>query len=623
MEGKKHSFVEREFGGDDGLELLVDNFKYSARASNTLNTVAPFAYIRVIRGQKNTQCLFATQSRGALVSVWLCGLLVSALCAQAEIRIVQVDVAGRTNKYATNSTLHVSAPAKNVRFFFTESDSNGNPSVRLRYKLEGRDDAWRDLAQEHGMKVAFQFWDTGTQKERRVIGGEVYYLNGETPGWRGSAERSDFIRHSATALAPGRSASVKIVVISDGYSPAIGLVAIDAVYLRIEHPEEGGRVDQYDLNVTQGTDLNDPMGRPVNWIRQGAKSELAQLRIRPTPSPHPVLVVDDTSAKYFAAWVTDDQTRPMPVHPGDRLTLTWETAHSVGGCSPGEALYKELPPGNYRFRVAAAKANGELTDDEVSLPLRVFVPVYRHWGFWMILTALAGGGAVWIAHRVAQRRLKWRLAELERQNALEHERARIARDLHDDIGAGLTEIAMQSDWVRRDLSNGPTADTQRRIERVCASAIELTRSVDEIVWAVNPANDTLDRFANYLSQTTKQFLDAAGLRMRFDLPPAISSVPMAGKTRHCLFLAVREALNNAVKHARADLIRIELRVEDARLCIVIEDNGCGFAPAEAGPSGTHDGLENMRQRMEEIGGHFRLTSNPGKGTRAEFSAPLS
>ncbi|MEI6647853.1 MAG: histidine kinase [bacterium] len=522
----------------------------------------------------------------------------------------------------TNSTLRVSSPAKNVRFFFSEKTPDAQPTVRLRYKLEGHDDAWRDLTQEHGMKVAFQFWDSGTVKERRVIGGEVYYLNGETPGWRGTAERSDFISRSATSLAPGRSASVKIVFISDGYSPAIGLVAIDAVHLRIEHPEEDSRVDLYDLNVTQGTDLNDPMGRPVNWIRQGAKPELAQLQMRPDPVPHPILVLNDTSARYFAAWVTDAQLSLIPVHPGDKLTLTWQTAHSVGGCSPGEAVYKDLPPGNYRFRVSAAKANGELTGDDVSLPLRVFIPIYHHWGFWMVFTTLACGGVVWLGLRMAQRRLKWRLTELERQNVLEHERARIARDLHDDIGAGLTEIAMQSDWVRRDLANGPTADTHRRIERVCQSAIELTRSVDEIVWAVNPANDTLDRFANYLSQTTKQFLDAAGLRMRFDLPQEIAPTPMAGKTRHCLFLAVREALNNAVKHAHADLIKIELRLGATDLCIAVEDNGCGFLLAESSPSGTHEGLENMRLRMEEISGRFNLTSNLGKGTKAEFIVPL-
>jgi signal transduction histidine kinase len=181
---------------------------------------------------------------------------------------------------------------------------------------------------------------------------------------------------------------------------------------------------------------------------------------------------------------------------------------------------------------------------------------------------------------------------------------------------------MQSDWVRRDFTQGPTTETQRRIERVCQSAIELTRSVDEIVWAVNPANDTVERFANYLVQSTEQFLDAAGLRVRFYIPRELPKTALPGKVRHFLFLAAREALNNIVKHARADLVRLEIKLTENGLSIVVEDNGCGFDPAQAGTAGTHEGMNTMRQRMAEIGGQFRLSSKLGDGTRVEFLAPL-
>jgi signal transduction histidine kinase len=221
---------------------------------------------------------------------------------------------------------------------------------------------------------------------------------------------------------------------------------------------------------------------------------------------------------------------------------------------------------------------------------------------------------------------RWRqrqVAELEQEQAMERERARIARDLHDNIGAGLTEIAMQSDWVHNDLAQGPTGDTRQRVERIRQSAMELARSVDEIVWAINPANDTVKRFVNYLTQCTAQFLDAAGLRVRFDIPEDMPSTALAGKARHQLFLAVREALNNAVRHARADLIRLEIRAENSSLRLAVEDNGCGFAPEQTTGAGTHEGLTNMRRRMEDIGGRFEITSRPGGGTRVEFIAPLS
>jgi len=110
--------------------------------------------------------------------------------------------------------------------------------------------------------------------------------------------------------------------------------------------------------------------------------------------------------------------------------------------------------------------------------------------------------------------------------------------------------------------------------------------------------------------------------VRFDIPEDMPSTALAGKVRHYLFLAVREALNNAVRHARADLIRLEIRAENSSVRIAVEDNGCGFAPEQTTGAGTHEGLTNMRRRMEEIGGRFQIASRPGGGTRVEFIAPL-
>lgn len=543
--------------------------------------------------------------------------------ASAGLSLDSVEVDGRLTTVQADSTepLRLSSQARSLRFNFTEGDTNNQPMARLRYKLEGFENSWRDLLDEHGMKVYLQFWDNETLDLGQVVGGSSYYMTGETPGWRGSVEKSVFIQRRETSVAPGRSVVVKIAITSLGYRPAIGLVGMDAIRLRIEHPEQGGRADQYTWPMTEGIGLNEPMGIPAHWVRQGSLAEMAQLRIRPTPVPHPVLVLNDTSANRFAVWITDITTQVIPTHPGDQVTLEWQTAYSVGGCSPGLAEYPRLKPGHYRFRVATAAANGELTGTEVSLPVLVVEPVYHRWEFWLTLVLAAGGGASWLSLIMVRRRLRMRLAENERQHALERERARIARDLHDDIGAGLTEIAMQSAWVFRDYDLGPTTDGRRRIERIRQSASELARNVDEIVWAVNPANDTVDRFANYLTQSMEQLLDAANLRIRFDVPTTLPNTPLTGKVRHFLFQAAREALNNAVKHARAQTVQIGIRIDNGTLRITIEDDGCGFTPDQAGAAGTHEGLDSMRRRMEEIGGQFILTSRPGAGTKVEFIAP--
>jgi signal transduction histidine kinase len=236
-----------------------------------------------------------------------------------------------------------------------------------------------------------------------------------------------------------------------------------------------------------------------------------------------------------------------------------------------------------------------------------------------------------VARAVSLRRMRRQLDELERVHTLDRERARIARDLHDDIGAGLTEIAMQTDWVRREVQGLASAATVARAEKACASAMDLVRSVDAIVWAVNPANDTLDRFVPYLTHSAEQFLDAAGVSVRFDVPDKVPPLPLAGTVRHDLFLVVREAINNAVKHARAKVVRLGVRLEgqscgeQPQLVIAVEDDGQGFPLQTSMPKAQNagrSGLANMRRRVEELGGRFVIESRPGAGTRIELAVPL-
>jgi signal transduction histidine kinase len=145
--------------------------------------------------------------------------------------------------------------------------------------------------------------------------------------------------------------------------------------------------------------------------------------------------------------------------------------------------------------------------------------------------------------------------------------------------------------------------------------------VDAIVWAVNPANDTLSRFAAYLVQSTEQFLDMAGLSMRFQVPSPLPDTPLEGTVRHRLLLSVREALNNVVKHARARSVTLSLRLTDDSLAITVEDDGTGFVALRPEPEAEQDGLANMRERMREIGGTCNIDSAPGRGTRVALGLP--
>lgn len=517
-----------------------------------------------------------------------------------------------------HNPIEIPTTAQSLEFQFSENDEKGRITTRLRYRLEGYDQSWRDLPFETGAKISIQFTDSGD----KIVGTKDFKLEGETPGWRGSLEDSDFLDARHIFTTPKRAVAARIIFYGPIGEAAMGILALAQCTLTATEASTGEQI-LHDLSVKEGDDLEEELGTPKRWSREGSSAGMAILYNFPEKQPHPLLMISDTDPYSYALWATDRNHR-IPMTGGQLLELRYKIAHSIGSSGTGIANYPKLEPGRYRFRVAAARTNGELTGEEISLPIDVVPPFYQTWEFWVTTTVISLLGVTWIRRIVAQRLMQNRLAEIEQEQALEHERSRIARDLHDDIGARLTEIAMQSDLVKQDLSREINPNTIRRIESVCSSAIGLTRSVDEIVWAVNPENDTLDHFVNYLSQTAEEFLDAAGIRIRFRIPTELPPVSLSGKMRHNLFLVVREALNNIVKHTKSDLVTLEIQYKEKALTITVIDNGSGFVPSELtpSPSGAHRGLTNIKQRMEEIGGSHKILSEQGVGTRVEVNLPL-
>jgi len=202
--------------------------------------------------------------------------------------------------------------------------------------------------------------------------------------------------------------------------------------------------------------------------------------------------------------------------------------------------------------------------------------------------------------------------------ATEGERVRIARDLHDDIGTELASIAMEADLIKRnacaDCSKNP------RLAEITKHAQQTVRQFEEIVWAINPANDSIERFASYFCKSVQAYLALAGISARFDLPESFPNYPLLGRLRHNLFLAAKEAVHNAVRHGSPTQILCRVSVTESHLQVVVKDNGCGFA--EKTDSETSRGSSNMRKRMEEIGGTFSRQSAVGRGTTVLLSVPL-
>jgi signal transduction histidine kinase/ligand-binding sensor domain-containing protein len=290
------------------------------------------------------------------------------------------------------------------------------------------------------------------------------------------------------------------------------------------------------------------------------------------------------------------------------------------------AQYRHLPPRIYRFRVIACNGEGIWNETGATVEFEVRPFFYQTWWFKILAGAIIIGGISFGVRRAATRKYRRKLARLQQQHAIERDRARIAKDIHDDVGAGLTQITLLTELARRDPEQ-----TGANLGRISDSARKLTKAMDEIVWAVDPQHDTFDGLMDYISAYAEDFLRVAGIRCRMDLPSQLPTARVDAELRYNLFLALKETLNNIVKHAKATEVWLRLRLEPKSFTLIVEDNGQGL-PGVAGQRELNlgkeritsgSGLANLEKRLAAVGGHCKIHSRAGQGTRVEMSVALN
>jgi signal transduction histidine kinase len=292
--------------------------------------------------------------------------------------------------------------------------------------------------------------------------------------------------------------------------------------------------------------------------------------------------------------------------------------------------YGRLLYGNYTFRVQAGSA-GVWDKNEAAFSFVIPTPWWRTaWALTIYVLAaviLVAG----TARLVSNRRLRRRLAVLAQQQAMERERMRIAQDMHDEIGSKLTKISFMSERAKGELQGQePVA---RKLNSIANTSRDLLQSLDEIVWAVNPHNDTLEHLAAYLGHYATEYLQNTAVECELHIPQGLPHHPLSAEARHNLFLAFEEALNNALKHGRAARIRVAMRAAPGQFEINVEDNGCGFdveaitsakrEPAAQLGKRIGNGMKNLQLRLADVGGKCRIRSQPGQGTTVTLTVPLA
>jgi signal transduction histidine kinase/ligand-binding sensor domain-containing protein len=282
------------------------------------------------------------------------------------------------------------------------------------------------------------------------------------------------------------------------------------------------------------------------------------------------------------------------------------------------AYFGSLPAGDYCFRLQARTYDSAWGPEEAVLAFTVRPFLWQTWWFRSLLLLGVLALTTFLILTLERRRTRLRFERLEHEHAVERERLRISKDLHDELGAHLTGIALLSELAQGE--GAPPEETRSDIRKIGEMARGLNRSLSEIVWAVNPHNDSIESFVNFISHFAEDILRPAGIRCLLDIPGTILTYQLSTEIRHTLFMVVKEALNNVVKHASATRLQIGVEMDKGTFRLSLEDNGCGFnveqvPAAKEGRTLSGNGLRNMRHRVEQLGGHFSLQSEPGKGTR--------
>lgn len=415
----------------------------------------------------------------------------------------------------------------------------------------------------------------------------------------------------------------------------------------VQDGKTGFRVLTQNSSLKVG-DLIEAVGFPK---LDGPSPTLQAAQIRETGHvalPGPVLIspeellnrdLDSTLIAVKALLVSDT------IHQEERiLELQSGPQHFVARLEYGLATHAPLPAGcRLQLTGVYASAYGDqnhvgtrIAPFEVLLNSAADIEVLQRPPWWtlqrvvialVILSGVLSATFIWVA--LLRRRIEQRTVQLkkeieqrqlvEQHHAIELERTRVARDLHDELGAGLTEVGLLG-----SLANTPAIAAEARnhyLDRVTQMARSLVASLDEIVWAINPHYDSLPALVSYFSLYAESFLNLARISCRLRVAEDIPQHSLDSKQRHGIFCIFKEALNNVIRHSSASEVQIVFEVSEEQFLLSVIDNGCGFEFVPESPG--KDGLASLRQRMHELGGICQINSELGCGTTIRISLPLN
>ncbi|MDI6802668.1 MAG: two-component regulator propeller domain-containing protein [Bacteroidota bacterium] len=280
--------------------------------------------------------------------------------------------------------------------------------------------------------------------------------------------------------------------------------------------------------------------------------------------------------------------------------------------------YLNIPPGQYNFRVLASNHTGAWNTEGASIS---FVIPQHYWEtdtFKILVGILIVGIIIGITRLFFARKLQHQLYILENQRALEQERLRISRDIHDEIGSRLTKISVLNEAVKDEIDKAPLI--QEFTEKISNETKLMIENLDEIIWFINPGNDSIEHLGTFLREYIADFFSSFDIECNCEFPDSYPAIQISPEVRRNTVLIVKEITNNVVKHASATKVNAKFYLKEQTIWISLKDNGKGFCTREPHPLG--NGLINIQKRIEEIGGKIIIESVVSSGTAIQIFLPL-
>lgn len=480
----------------------------------------------------------------------------------------------------------------------------GDP-LSVKCHLEGLDEDWRPTA--HGMTLTWEMLnDSGD-----VLSRTEFPTTRTSDGWESDVIDSPLVKRTEPLFIPEMTRKVRVTM-SSGTPDTTGCWVIDDLALtRSKNPSQNLWSNG---DFSRGERLDQIGGIPSGWSRGGSEPAIARVMLTQTSA----LGLLDAEQSHSGSWTCTQELPEPPAKGGETFLITWSEAFNVISGASHRATYVNLPSGSYTFRAIAVSDSPVARTTQLSFPILIRQPFWKQAWF---LPALTAGGVLLVGLGLFlnyRRRNRQRIATIRMATAVERDRARIARDMHDDLGTRVSLFKHAASVVRQTIARDPEK-ASRQAQRLESAASDLVLAMDGLVWAVNPANDTLEHLASHLSRMAQEIFRDAPVTLRISISTDLPPIRLTSDFRHHYSLAVKEALHNILKHAGPCEASLRLEAEERTLVAHITDSGTSFDTANPKAG---NGLHNLIARARELNGSCEIQSIPGHGTLVVLRCPL-